>query len=61
MIATKGLKAKGFFRNLRISGKEKKKGGMADEKKTLLLRAPLGAIGAQKCIIHFVFKVTCAK
>ena len=49
LIATKGLKAKGFFRNLRISGKEKKKGGMADEKKkTLLLRAPLVAIGAQK-------------
>ena len=24
MIATKGLKAKGFFRNLRISGKKKK-------------------------------------
>ena len=25
LIATKGLKAKGFFRNLRISGKKKKK------------------------------------
>ena len=41
------MKAKGFFRNLRISAMMT--GGMADEKKkTLLLRAPLVAIGAQK-------------
>ena len=43
------MKAKGFFRNLRISGKKKKK-----EKKTLLLRAPLVAIGAQKVVAYRV-------
>ena len=40
-IAIKGLKAKGFFRNLKISARR-------EREKTLLLRAPLVAIGAQK-------------
>ena len=39
LIAIKGLRAKGFFRNLRIRAREW-------EKKTLLLRAPLVAISA---------------
>ena len=39
LIAIKGLKAKDFFRNLRIS---------AREEKILLIRAPQVAIGAQK-------------
>ena len=40
LIAIKDLMAKGFFRNLIICAKKREK--------TLLLRAPLVAVGAQK-------------
>ena len=40
-LKAKSLKAKGFFRNLEISARR-------EREKTLLLRAPLVAIGAQK-------------
>ena len=43
LIATSGLKAKGFFRNLRISLKEKEK-----KKRKKRYYLPLVAIGAQK-------------
>ena len=50
MIATKGLKAKGFFRNLRMSTRKEKK---EKKRKTLLPRVPLVAISTQKvCIWH---------
>ena len=42
LIATKGLKAKDFFRNLRLCAEEKKK------KKHYYILTPLVAIGAQK-------------
>ena len=41
LIVIKGLEAKDFFRNLKISGERK-------GEKTLLLGAPQVAIGAQK-------------
>ena len=51
LIAIKGFKAKGFFKNLRMRTREKEK----KKKKTLLLRAPLVAIGAQKALYQDCF------
>ena len=45
LIAIKDLKCKGFFRNLKINVRK-------EREKTLILRAPLVAIGAQKSQGH---------